>query len=43
MRTGKGIDVSHHAKGKYSMESALMLKAHAGMQALKESHTAKMH
>lgn len=43
LMSGKGMEVSHLMKGKYSMESALMLKAHAGLQAIKESHTAKMH
>jgi hypothetical protein len=29
--------------GKYSLENALMLKAYAGMQTLKENARAKMH
>jgi len=29
--------------GKYSLENALMLKAYAGMQTLKENPRAKMH
>lgn len=29
--------------GKYSLENALMIKAYAGMQTLKENASAKMH
>ncbi len=43
--SGKPVEVSPAVKnqGKYSMESALMLKAHAGLQTIKESEHAKMH
>lgn len=44
--SGKPLLANHaHVKphGKYSMESALMLKTHAALQTLKESPTEKMH
>ena len=43
--TGKPLETAPTGQnhGKYSLENALMLKAYAGMQTLKEDVHAKMH
>jgi hypothetical protein len=43
--SGKPLETAPKGEkaGKYSLENALMLKAYAGMQTLKEDANAKMH
>lgn len=42
---GKTLEVNTQARsqGKYSMESALMIRVHAGLQAIKEDPRARIH
>lgn len=43
--SGKPLEINPHVKreGKYSMESALMLKTNAALQSMKEEPGHKMH
>lgn len=42
---GKTLEVNTQARnqGKYSMESALMIRVHAGLQAIKEDPRTRIH
>lgn len=43
--TGKTLEVNTQARsqGKYSMESALMIRVHAGLQAIRDDPRARIH